>query len=58
MVYGLSESKLAEILQDVAIDEPGFHLAFLPRFPVIRLRLDVSGMIAVQLGMFCLRSWL
>ncbi|MGA8831998.1 MAG: nicotinamide-nucleotide amidohydrolase family protein, partial [Desulfomonilaceae bacterium] len=33
----------AEILQDVAIDEPGFHLAFLPRFPVIRLRLDVSG---------------
>jgi nicotinamide-nucleotide amidase len=43
MVYGLSESKLAEILQDVAIDEPGFHLAFLPRFPVIRLRLDVSG---------------
>lgn len=43
MVYGLSESRLAEILQDVAIDEPGFHLAFLPRFPVIRLRLDVSG---------------
>ena len=43
MVYGLSESRLAEILQDVAKDEPGFHLAFLPRFPVIRLRLDVSG---------------
>ena len=30
MVYGLSESRLAEILQDVAKDEPGFHLAFLP----------------------------
>lgn len=43
MVYGLSESRLGEILHDVAIDEPGFHLAFLPRFPVIRLRLDVSG---------------
>ncbi|MCL5126333.1 MAG: competence/damage-inducible protein A [Deltaproteobacteria bacterium] len=43
MVYGLSESRLGEILQDIAIDEPGFHLAFLPRFPVIRLRLDVSG---------------
>jgi nicotinamide-nucleotide amidase len=43
IVYGLSESRLGEILQDVAIDEPGFHLAFLPRFPFIRLRLDASG---------------
>lgn len=43
IVYGLSESRLGEILEDVAKDEPGFHLAFLPRFPVIRLRMDASG---------------
>ncbi len=42
-VYGLSESKLGEILGDVAIDEEGFHLSFLPRFPIIRLRLDAAG---------------
>lgn len=39
-VYGLSESKLGEILADVSIDEENYHLAFLPRFPVIRLRMD------------------
>jgi nicotinamide-nucleotide amidase len=43
IVYGLSESKLGEILSDIAQDEQGYHLAFLPRFPVIRLRMDVSG---------------
>lgn len=43
IVYGLSESRLGELLHDVAIDKPGFHMAFLPRFPIIRLRLDVSG---------------
>jgi nicotinamide-nucleotide amidase len=43
IVYGLSESRLGELLSDVAKDEEGFHLAFLPRFPVIRLRLDASG---------------
>ncbi len=42
-VYGLSESKLGEILDDVAQDEDGFHLAFLPRFPIIRLRMDAAG---------------
>jgi nicotinamide-nucleotide amidase len=42
-VYGLSESKLGEILADVSKDEEDFHLAFLPRFPIIRLRLDSSG---------------
>lgn len=42
-VYGLSESKLGEILNDVAQDEDGFHLAFLPRFPIIRLRMDAAG---------------
>ena len=42
-VYGLSESKLGEILADVAKDEDGFHMAFLPRFPIIRLRMDVMG---------------
>ena len=42
-VYGLSESKLGEILSDVAKDEEGFHLSFLPRFPIIRLRLDAMG---------------
>ncbi len=42
-VYGLSESKLGEILADVAQDEEGFHLAFLPRFPIIRLRMDAHG---------------
>jgi nicotinamide-nucleotide amidase len=42
-VYGLTESKLGEILQDLAQDEEDFHLAFLPRFPIIRLRIDVSG---------------
>ncbi len=46
IVYGLSESRLGEVLQDVAIDQPGFHLAFLPRFPIIRLRLDASGNVA------------
>ncbi|MFH0957251.1 MAG: competence/damage-inducible protein A [Pseudomonadota bacterium] len=46
IVYGLSESRLGETLKDVAIDEPGFHLAFLPRFPIMRLRLDASGDIA------------
>ncbi len=42
-VYGLSESKLGEILADVSSDQEGFHLAFLPRFPIIRLRIDSSG---------------
>jgi nicotinamide-nucleotide amidase len=41
--YGLTESKLGEILSDVAKDEDDFHLAFLPRFPIIRLRLDARG---------------
>jgi competence/damage-inducible protein CinA-like protein len=42
-VYGISESKLGEILADVARDEDDYHLAFLPRFPIIRLRMDASG---------------
>lgn len=42
-VYGLSESKLGETLSDIAPDEEGFHLAFLPRFPIIRLRMDAGG---------------
>jgi nicotinamide-nucleotide amidase len=42
-VYGLSESKLGEILSDIAIDEENYHLAFLPRFPIIRLRMDAKG---------------
>lgn len=42
-VYGLSESKLGELLADVSHDEEGFHLAFLPRFPIIRLRMDGAG---------------
>lgn len=42
-VYGLSESKLGEILADVASDEDDYHLAFLPRFPIIRLRMDVRA---------------
>jgi nicotinamide-nucleotide amidase len=42
-VYGLSESKLGEILHDVARDEDDYHLAFLPRFPIIRLRMDVTA---------------
>ncbi|MBI5572023.1 MAG: competence/damage-inducible protein A [Desulfomonile tiedjei] len=42
-VYGLSESKLGEILGDVAHDEEDYHLAFLPRFPIIRLRIDVAA---------------
>jgi nicotinamide-nucleotide amidase len=45
-VYGLSESKLGEILADVAIDEDDYHLAFLPRFPIIRLRMDARGQTA------------
>jgi nicotinamide-nucleotide amidase len=43
IVYGFSESKLGEILADVAQDEDSYHLAFLPRFPIIRLRLDARG---------------
>ncbi len=42
-VYGLSESKLQEILSDVSGDEEDYHLAFLPRFPIIRLRMDVGA---------------
>ncbi|MBM3299851.1 MAG: CinA family nicotinamide mononucleotide deamidase-related protein, partial [Deltaproteobacteria bacterium] len=42
-VYGLSESKLGEILADVSEDEEDYHLAFLPKFPVIRLRMDAKG---------------
>ncbi|MBI5248620.1 MAG: competence/damage-inducible protein A [Desulfomonile tiedjei] len=45
-VYGLSESKLGEILADVAHDEDDYHLAFLPRFPIIRLRMDARGQTA------------
>jgi nicotinamide-nucleotide amidase len=40
IVYGLSESKLGEMVADVARDEHDYHLAFLPRFPIIRLRMD------------------
>ncbi len=43
IVYGLSESRLGEILSDIAIDTENCHLAFLPRFPVIRLRIDAVG---------------
>ncbi len=42
-VYGLTESRLGEILSDLAGDEDNYHLAFLPRFPIIRLRIDVRG---------------
>lgn len=47
-VYGLSESKLGEILADVALDEDNYHLAFLPRFPIIRLRMDARGATAEE----------
>jgi nicotinamide-nucleotide amidase len=43
IVYGLSESKLGEMVGDAAADAEDYHLAFLPRFPVIRLRMDVSA---------------
>lgn len=43
LCYGLSESRLGEILNDLSIDEPGYHLAFLPTFPYIKLRIDVFG---------------
>ena len=43
IVYGLTESQVGEILADVAMDEEDYHLAFLPRFPIIRLRMDVQG---------------
>lgn len=43
IVYGLSESKLGEILADVSKDDANYHLAFLPRFPIIRLRMDVTA---------------
>ena len=42
-VYGLSESKLGEMLADVSRDETDYHLAFLPRFPIIRLRMDANA---------------
>jgi len=48
VVYGLSESKLGEILADVARDEENYHLAFLPRFPVIRLKMDASADTAAE----------
>ena len=41
--YGLSESKLGEMVADVAKDEEDYHLAFLPRFPIIRLRMDTAA---------------
>lgn len=43
IVYGLSESRLGEILSDISEDTENCHLAFLPRFPVIRLRIDAMG---------------
>jgi nicotinamide-nucleotide amidase len=42
-VYGLAESKLGEILADIAADEENYHLAFLPSFPIIRLRMDAKA---------------
>lgn len=48
IVYGFSESKLGEMLADVARDEADYHLAFLPRFPIIRLRIDTSGITAEE----------
>lgn len=41
--YGLAEARLGEILCDVSQDTEDFHLAFLPRFPIIRLRMDASA---------------
>jgi nicotinamide-nucleotide amidase len=43
IVYGVSESKLGEMVADVAKDEDDYHLAFLPRFPIIRLRMDTAA---------------
>ena len=42
-IYGLSESKLQEVLADVSADEEDYHLAFLPRFPIMRLRMDAGA---------------
>ena len=42
-VYGISESKLGEILSDISKDTENYHLAFLPRFPIIRLRMDATA---------------
>ncbi|MGO9567588.1 MAG: competence/damage-inducible protein A [Desulfomonilaceae bacterium] len=47
-VYGITESKLGEILADVSRDEDDYHLAFLPRFPIIRLRMDTSARTAEE----------
>jgi len=41
--YGITEARLGEILSDIAQDTEDFHLAFLPRFPIIRLRMDASA---------------
>lgn len=43
IVFGYTESRLGEILSDIARDTEDCHLAFLPRFPVIRLRIDAMG---------------
>lgn len=43
IVYGHSESRLGEILADIAVDTANCHLAFLPRFPIMRLRIDAIG---------------
>jgi nicotinamide-nucleotide amidase len=43
ITYGLSESRLGELVGKVAKDRKDYHLAFLPRFPIIRLRIDVSA---------------
>jgi len=43
-VYGLTESKLQEVLSDVSADEEDYHLAFLPSFPIIRLRMDAGAL--------------
>lgn len=47
-VYGLSESKLGDLVGEAAKDEDDYHLAFLPRFPIIRLRIDVSAGTVVE----------
>jgi len=43
IVYGLTESQVGEMVGDAATDKDDYHLAFLPRFPVIRLRMDVKA---------------
>jgi len=43
MVFGITESKADELLKDIPRNNEDMHLAFLPHYPEIRIRITVHG---------------